>query len=302
MTIGTGSIGNNLWPGLNAQFGKNYNEHRLQYKDFMHVKSSDKNFELYSNEYGLGLAQVQPEGTGVPMAEMANGPEYRFVHVQYGLGFTITEIAIEDDLYLDSAQKNTNSLAFGMRQAKENVSAAILNNAFDSNFTYFDGVELSSSVHPLSKGGTSINELVTPADFSEGALEQALIDLGDMTDDAGLRISVMPKKLIVPNALQMEASRVLNTTLRPSSANNDINAINHGGMIPQGFSVNNYLTNAKAWFIITDAPEGITMFDRIKLSFKNDSDFETGNQKMKARERYSVGVGDWRGCFCVEGT
>lgn len=295
--IATGSLAKALWPGVNAWFGMAYNEHPLEFKEIFKVEKSDKNFEEDVSMHGFGLAVKKPEGTNLSYDQAAQGFIKRYIHDVYGLGFIITREAIEDNQYMELAEKRAKALAFSMRQTKENVAANVLNRAFNSSYTGADGLELCSLAHLKSKGGTFQNELTTAADLSEASLEQAMIDIMDMTNDAGLRISVMPRKLIIPTALHFEAERILKSNLRPDSANNDVNALRSMGAFPEGVSVNHYLSDSDAWFILTNCPDGLKCFERRGLEVENDSDFDSENLKFKATERYVFGWSDPRGIY-----
>lgn len=300
--ISTGSVAKALWPGVNKFYGLTYDEHPLELMEIFDKHMSDKNFEEDVNVYGLGLAPVKDEGQSVSYDSMAQTFLQRYVHVTYGLGFIISEEAIEDNKYIELAEQRSRALAFAMMQTKENVGANILNNAFDSTKTTgADGIELGSSVHKLAKGGTFRNELAVSADLSEATLEQAVIDVMDMVNDAGLKVRIMPRKLIIPTALCFEAERLLSSVLQNDTANNAINAVRSKGVLPEGYTVNHYLTDADAWFIKTNAPDGMKYFERRLKRIDDDTDFNTNNVKFKATERYSVGWTDPRGMFCVQG-
>lgn len=295
--IGTGSLAKSLWPGVNAFYGLTYDEHPLEYTEIFDIHDSEKNFEEDVNVHGLGLAVVKPEGENLTYDDMKQAFLKRYTHITYGLGFIITREAIEDNLYMELAEKRAKALAHSMRQTKENVAANVLNRAFNSSYTGADGKELCATDHLLSKGGTYRNELSTPADLSESSLENAVIDIMDFTDDAGLKVNVMPKKLIVPTALCFTAERLLKSTLQNDTANNAINAVRSKGVLPEGYVVNHYLTDTDAWFIKTNAPEGLKLFERRKSAIENDTDFDSENMKFKATNRFSVGWTDPRGIF-----
>ncbi len=300
--ISTGSIAKALWPGVNRWFGLSYDQHPLEYKEIFDTERSEKNFEEDVNIYGLGLATVKDEGSNISYDEMAQGFLKRYVHVTYGLGFILTREAIEDNLYMELAEKRSKRLAFSMRQTKENVGANVLNRAFDANFTGADGIELCSVAHLKSKGGTFANELATAADLSEASLEQSIIDIMNMVDDASLKIGIMPRKLIVPVALCFDAERILKSTLQNDSANNAINALKSKGVLPEGYTVNHFLTDADAYFIKTNAPDGLKHMQRRDVSVENDTDFDSENMKFKATERYDFGWSDPRGIFGSPGS
>mgnify|MGYP001569179415 CR=1 FL=1 len=295
--ISTGSVNKALWPGVNAWFGLSYNEHPLECSEIFETLRSEKNFEEDVNVYGFGLATVKPETGSIQYDESGQGWVQRYTHVAYGLGFIISREAVEDNLYMELAQKRTKALAFSMRQTKENVAANILNRAFNSSYTYADGIELCSTVNEKSKGGTFGNELVTAADLSELALEQACIDIMNMTNDASLKVRLMPRKLIIPPALAFEAERILKSSLQSDNSSNALNALKSKGVLPEGYTVNHYLTDADAFFIKTDCQDGLKLFQRRDVAIENDTDFDTSNLKYKATERYSVGASDKRGIF-----
>ena len=295
--INTGALAKALWPGVNKWFGMSYDEYPSEYTEIFRTESSEKNFEEDVNAYGLGLAMVKPEGENLAYDSMAQGFLKRYTHTTYALGFIITREAIEDNQYMELAEKRARALAYSMRQTKENVGANVLNRAFDNNYTGADGLELCSTAHLLSKGGTYKNELTTAADLSEASLEQMCIDVADFKDDAGLRIAVMPRKLIIPSALQFEAERILKSTLQNDTANNALNAMKSKGVLPEGYCVNHYLTDTDAYFIRTDCPDGMKHFQRRDMAIDNDTDFDSENMKFKASERYVFGWTDPRGIF-----
>ncbi len=299
--INTGSQAKALWPGVNAWFGMGYDEYPMEYKEIFDIEKSEKNFEEDVNHYGMGLAVVKPEGENISYDSMAQGFLKRYTHVTYGLGFIITREAIEDNQYMALAEKRAKNLAFSMRQTKENVGANVLNRGFNSSYVGADGIELFSSVHLKSKGGTYANELGTPADLSEASVEQSCIDIMGFTDDAGNKIQVMPRKLIVPKELCFEAERILASSHQNDTANNAINALKSKGVLPEGFTINHYLTDTDAYFFKTNCPDGLKMFQRREVGIENDTDFDSENMKFKATERYVVGWTDPRGCFASEG-
>lgn len=302
MPIITGTFQRSLQPGVNMWFGADYDKYEKQFAEIFDLHTSEKNFEEDVNSYGLGLATVKHQGGAVSYGDMAQGPSYNYVHVTYALGFIITREAIEDNKYMELAAARSRHLAFGMHQTKEIVGANILNRGFDSNYTYVDGIELFSQVNLLSKGGTYRNELETPSDLSEAALEQMIIDISAHVDDAGLRISVLPEKLILPRNLRFEAARILGSTLQNDTANNALNVLKSQSVLPKGYCVNQYLTDQKAWFIKTNCPEGMKMMQRRALEVAPDTDFDTENVKFKSSERYSFGVTDKRSIFGSAGT
>jgi len=245
---------------------------------------------------GFGTASVKPEGTGVEFDDATESFTARYTHETIALAFAITEEAVEDNLYDKISSRYTKALARSMSNAKQVKAANVLNNGFSSSYTGGDGVELFSTAHP-STGGNIKNELSTAADLNETSLEQALIDIAGITDDRGLKVALNGMKLIIPVNLQFTAERLMKSSQRVGTADNDTNAVASMGMIPQGYVVNNYLTDTDAFFIKTDAPNGLKHFQRAAISTKMEGDFETGNVKYKARERYSFGWSDWRGIF-----
>lgn len=295
--INTGAFSKALWPGVNKWYGAAYDEHALQYKEIFKTETSDKNFEEDVNHYGTGLAVVKPEGEDITYDSMGQGFKQQYVHKTYALGFVVTRESIEDNQYMELAKSQSEALGLSMRQTKENVAANVLNRAFNSSYTGADGLELCSTAHLLSKGGTFRNELATAADLSEASLEQMCIDIMDMRNDANLRINVMPQKLVIPTALCFEAERILKSTLQNDTANNALNALKSKGVLPGGVVVNNYLTDSDAFFIITNCPNGLRHFQRRAMELTDDTDFGSENVKFKATERYSFGFTDPRGVF-----
>lgn len=299
--INTGAIAKALMPGVNAWFGLSYNEYPAEYSEVFKMERSDRNFEEDVNHYGLGLAVLKPEGENIHYDSMAQSFVKRYVMEAYALGFIVSREAIEDNQYMELAEKRSKALAFSMRQTKENIAANVLNRAFNSSYTGADALELCSTAHLLAKGGTFRNELATSADLSEASLEQACIDIMDFKDDAGLRIAVMPRKLIVPKELCFEAERILKSSLQNDSANNAVNALKSKGVLPEGYSVNHYLSDTDAFFLLTNAQNGLKHFQRRDVAIEQDKDFDSENVKFKASERYNFGWTDPRGIFGSEG-
>lgn len=296
MVISTGAIAKLLWPGLNARWGTNYTEHSKEYTDLFDVESSDKAYEEDQELTGFGLAPVKPQGQATQYDTAQQGYTSRYTHHAYSLGFVITREAIDDNQYEKIGMQRTGSLAFSMRQTKENVAANVYNRAETSGYTGGDGVVLSSVSH-TSLAGNWANRLTSAADLSEASLEDLCILIGQATNSRGLRISIKPKALIIPVQLQFEAARILRSTLQSDTANNAINALRSMGAFPDGVKVNHYLTDADAFFVRTDAPEGMKLFQRNEAEFKQDGDFDTDNLKYKAYERYSFGWTDPRGVY-----
>ena len=300
-TITTGSFAKMLWPGINAIYGQKYNEYSPEWQEIFDKYTSSKAFEEDVGVTGFGLAQVVTEGAGIPFDDMEQGFTSRYTHITYGLGFIITRNMFDDNLYTEIGINRATSLAFSIRQTREVVAANVLNRAFNADYTGGDGLELCSTLHVNKSGGTWANELSTAAELSDTALEQACIDIAGFTNDRGLTIKVLPKKLIIPPDLEFEAARILKSIQQPGTANNDINAIRVLGKIPQGYAVNHFLTDADAWFLKTDVPDGMKLFQRKAMSFGTDNDFDTTNAKFKSSERYSVGWSDPRGIFGSSG-
>jgi phage major head subunit gpT-like protein len=296
--ITTGSFTKTLWPGVNQFYGMAYDEHKTEYTEVFTKETSSKAYEEDVGMSGFGLAPIKTQGGSVSYDSATQGFVNRYTHVTYGLGFVITEEAIEDDQYMDKAKKFAKALAFSMRQTKEIVAANILNRAFSSSYTFGDGKELCATDHPNVAGGTFANELSVSADLSQVALEQAAIDIMNFTNDRGLKVAIMPKKLIIPTALAFEAERILKSSLEYSTANNAINPLRSMNVFPEGYAVNHYLTDADAWFITTNCPDGMKYFERRADNFAPaENDYDTGNARFKATGRYSFGVTDVRGCF-----
>ena len=296
MAISRSQLVKELEPGLNALFGLEYNNYADEHAQIFDVENSDRAFEEEVMLSGFANASVKPEGSGVNYDTAQESFTARYTHETLALAFSITEEAIEDNLYDRLASRYTKALARSMANAKQVKAANVLNNAFDSNFTGGDGVELCSAVHPIV-AGTFKNELSTAADLNETSLEQALIDIAAMTDERGLKIAAKGTKMIIPSALQFTAERLMKSQGRTGTADNDINAVGSMGMIPQGYVVNHYLTDTDAFFIKTDVPNGLKMFVRAPIKTAMEGDFETGNVRYKARERYSFGFSDPRGIF-----
>ena len=296
MAISRNQLVKELEPGLNALFGLEYKRYENQHLEIYDVENSDRAFEEEVMLSGFANASVKPEGSGVVFDNAQETYTARYTHETIALAFAITEEAIEDNLYDRIATRYTKALARSMANTKQVKAAAVLNNAFNTNFLGGDGVELCSAVHPTI-AGTYSNELGTSADLNETSLEQSLIDIAAFTDERGLKIAAKGMKLIIPSELQFTAERLMKSQGRVGTADNDINAIGSMGMIPQGYVVNNYLTDTDAFFIKTDVPNGMKMFNRAPLKTAMEGDFDTGNVRYKARERYSFGFSDARGIF-----
>lgn len=294
-TINTGSFGKALWPGINAWYGKAYNEFDVEWSKVFTTRKSRKAFEEDMSVSSFGLAMQKGEGSPVSYDAEQQGFLDRYTHVVYALGFIITKELVEDDLYDVTGERKAKGLAYSMRQTKEVIAANILNRAFNSSFTYGDGKELCNSVRPNVAGGTWSNIIAVAADISEAALEQACIDIGKYTNDRGLRIAVKPQKLIVPVDLDFEANKILETQYEVGTNNNTVNLVR--SRFPGGLVINHYLTDTDAWFILTNVPNGMTCFERREDSFTNDDDFDTDNAKFKATARYSFGCSDKRSIY-----
>jgi len=294
--ITTGNHPKALWPGVKAFFGRQYNEHQVEYTDLFDEDTSDKNYEELVELTGFGLAPEKTQGASVQYDSETQGYVRRATHVAYALGYICTREELDDNQYEIVSKRRSKALAFAMRQTKENVAANVYNRAFNSSYTGGDGKELLATDHP-TQDGTQSNELATAADLSEASLEDLIIQIMGAKNSRGLAINLMPKKLIVPRQEWFNANRYLKSMLRPDSANNDINALKATNAIPGGIAVNHYLTDSDAWFIRTNAPEGMKCFNRVKIEFKQDNDFDTENAKAKAYERYSFVWGDWRALY-----
>ena len=301
MAISRAQLLKELLPGLNALFGLEYKKYAEEHTAIFDTESSDRSFEEETKLSGFGAAPVKDEGSAIAYDNAQEAWTARYTHETIAMGFSITEEAIEDNLYDSLSSRYTKALARAMAYTKQVKGAAILNNAFSSSYTYGDGVELCSELHPLVSGGNNSNEFTTTADLNETSLEAAVIQIAAWTDERGLLIAARPKKLIIPPALQFVATRLLETELRVSTADNDINAIKTNGSIPDGYTINHYLTDTDAWFLKTDCPNGLKHFKRAALTTGMDGDFDTGNSRYKARERYSYGVSDPLGIFGSSG-
>lgn len=296
MAISRAQLVKELEPGLNALFGLEYKNYENQHTQIYTIESSDRAFEEEVMESGFGEAPVKTEGAGVAYDQAQEVYTARYTHETIALAFSLTEEAVEDNLYDRLSARYTKALARSMAQTKQIKAAAVLNGAFTTSIGG-DGVVLCSTSHPTLQGPNLSNTLATAADLSETSLEQALIDIQAFTDERGLKIAVQGLKLIIPKELQFTADRILKSTLRVGTADNDINAIRNMGMVSQGYTVNNFLTDPDAFFIKTDAPNGMKMFERVSLKTGFEGDFDTGNVRYKARERYSFGFSDPRGIF-----
>jgi hypothetical protein len=299
MAISRAQLAKELEPGLNALFGMEYDRYENEHSEIYETETSDRAFEEEVMLVGFGNAPTKSEGSGVSFDSANEAYTARYTHETIALAFALTEEAIEDNLYDRLGARYTRALARSMAHTKQVKSASTLNNAFDSSFTGGDGKELCATDHPLAMGGTFSNELSTAADLNETSLENALIDISQFVDERNMIIALRGMKLIVPPALKFIADRLMSSTQRPGTADNDVNAINNMGMLPDGVVVNHFLTDTDAFFIKTDAPNGFKMFERSPLATSMEADFDTGNMRFKARERYSFGFSDPR---CVFGS
>ena len=302
MAISRAQLLKELLPGLNALFGLEYAKYGEEHKEIYETESSERSFEEETKLSGFAAAPVKNEGSAIAYDNAQEAFTARYTHETIAMGFAITEEAVEDNLYDSLSSRYTKALARGMAYTKQVKAAFVLNNAFTGGPTYGDGVVLCSTAHPLVSGGTNSNRPTTGADLNETSLENAVIQIAAWTDERGLLIAAKPKKLVIPPALQFVATRLLETELRVSTADNDINALKNNGSIPEGYTVNHYLTDTNAWFLCTDVPNGLKHFIRTPMSTGMDGDFDTGNVRYKARERYSFGVSDPLGIFGSPGS
>jgi hypothetical protein len=291
-----------LLPGLNALFGLEYKQYGEEHREIFEQETSERSFEEEVKLSGFAAAPVKNEGSAIAYDNAQEAYTARYNHETIAMGFSITEEAMEDNLYDSLSARYTKALARAMAYTKQVKGANILNRAFDTNYTYGDGVVLCSTAHPLVSGGTNSNRPTTASDLNETSLESAIIQISNWTDERGLLVAGKPKKLVIPPDLMFIAQRLLKTEGRVGTADNDINAVRSMGVIPGGFSVNHYLTDTNAWFITTDIPNGLKYFVRTPMSTSMDGDFDTGNARYKARERYSFGVSDALGIFGSPGT
>ena len=303
MAISRSQLVKELEPGLNALFGLEYNRYDNEHAEIFTTETSDRAFEEEVMLTGFAGAAIKQEGAGVQFDQASEAYTSRYTHQTIALAFAITEEAIEDNLYDRLASRYTRALARSMSQTKQTIAANILNNGFDTTGSYNggDGVSLLNASHPLANGSTFSNILATAADLNETSLEQSLIDIAGFVDERGLKIALQGRKLIIPKELQFTAERVLRSPLRTSTSDNDINAMLNMGMIPEGYRINHFLTDTDAFFIITDAPNGLKNFVRSPIKTAIEGDFDTGNVRFKARERYSFGWSDPRGIFGTPG-
>ena len=302
MAISRAQLLKELLPGLNALFGLEYARYGEEHKDIYEIEKSERSFEEETKLSGFSAAPVKNEGQAIAYDNAQEAFTARYNHETIALGFSITEEAIEDNLYDSLSARYTKGLARAMSYTKQVKGASVLNNGFSSSYLGGDGVSLFSTAHPLVNGGTNSNTPSTQADLNETSLEAAVIQIAAWTDERGLLIAAKPRKLIIPPTLQFVATRLLETSLRVGTNNNDINALKNNGSIPEGYAINHFLTDVNAWFLTTDVPNGLKMFERTPLQNSMDGDFDTGNVRYKSRERYSFGWSDPLGVFGSSGS
>jgi hypothetical protein len=302
MAISRAQLLKELLPGLNALFGLEYAQYGEEHQQIFEQETSERSFEEEAKLSGFSAAPVKQEGEAITFDNAQEAFAARYNHETIAMGFSITEEAMEDNLYDSLSARYTKALARAMAYTKQTKAANILNNAFNTDFTYGDGVTLCNTSHPLVSGGTNSNRPTVGSDLNETSLEASVIQISNWTDERGLLIAAKPRKLIIPADLQFVATRLLQTENRVATADNDINAIRTMGVIPEGYSINHYLTDTNAWFLTTDIPNGLKHFVRTPMTTSMDGDFDTGNVRYKARERYSFGVSDPLGIFGSPGS
>lgn len=303
MAISRAQLVKELEPGLNALFGMEYDRYENEHAEIFATESSDRAFEEEVMLTGFGAAPTKTEGAGVAYDSAQESFTARYSHETVAMAFALTEEAIEDNLYDRLASRYTKALARSMAHTKQVKAASILNNAFNTGGQYNggDGVSLCNSAHPTAMGPSFANTPSVAADLNETSLEQGIIDIAAFTDERGLKVAVQARKLVIPKELQFTAERLMKSTLRTATADNDINAVRSMGMVPEGYAVNHFLTDTDAWFLMTDAPNGLKMFNRSAIKTAFEGDFDTGNVRYKARERYSFGWSDPRGIYGSSG-
>ena len=301
MAISRSQLLKELLPGLNALFGMEYKRYGEEHKEIYETETSERSFEEEVKLSGFGTAPVKTEGSAISYDNAQEAFTSRYTHETIALGFSITEEAVEDNLYDSLSSRYTKALARSMAYTKQVKAANVLNNAFNSNYKGGDGKSLCASDHPLVSGGVNSNVPGVPADLNETSLEDAVIQIAAWTDERGLLIAAKPKKLVIAPSNMFVATRVLETELRVGTADNDLNALKNNGSIPEGYTVNHFLTDPDAWFLITDVPNGLKHFVRTPLATQMEGDFDTGNVRYKARERYSFGWSDALGIFGSQG-
>jgi len=302
MAISRAQLLKELLPGLNALFGMEYERYGEEHKEIYETETSERSFEEETKMSGFSAAPVKNEGSAIQYDNAQEAWTARYTHETIGMGFSITEEAMEDNLYDSLSSRYTKALARAMAYTKQVKAAYVLNNAFNSAVTYGDGATLCSTAHTLISGGSNSNRPTTGADLNETSLENAVIQMAGWTDERGLLLAARPKKLVVPPSQMFVATRLLETELRVGTNDNDLNAIKNNGSIPEGYRVNHFLTDTNAWFLMSDVPNGLKHFVRTPLTTGMDGDFDTGNVRYKSRERYSFGVSDPLGIFGSPGS
>ena len=302
MAISRAQLLKELLPGLNALFGLEYAKYGEEHKEIYETETSERSFEEETKLSGFSAAPVKNEGSAIAYDNAQEAWTARYNHETIALGFSITEEAVEDNLYDSLSARYTKALARAMAYTKQVKAASVINNGFSANYIGGDGVSLFSTAHPLVNGGTNSNRPTTGADLNETSLEAAVIQIAGWTDEKGLLIAAKPRKLIIPVNLMFVATRLLETSLRVGTTDNDINALKNNGSIPEGYTVNHFLTDANGWYLTTDVPNGMKHFERMALTNSMDGDFDTGNVRYKARERYSFGWSDPLGIFGSPGS
>ena len=302
MAISRAQLLKELLPGLNALFGMEYSRYGEEHKEIYDTEKSERSFEEETKLAGFSAAPVKNEGSAIAYDNAQEAFTARYNHETIALGFSITEEAIEDNLYDSLSARYTKALARAMSYTKQVKAASVINNGFSGSYVGGDGVALFSTAHPLVNGGTNSNRPSTSADLNETSLEAAVIQIAAWTDERGLLIAAKPRKLIIPPALQFVATRLLETNLRVGTTDNDINALKNNGSIPEGYAINHFFTDANGWYLTTDVPNGLKHFERMPLENKMDGDFDTGNVRYKARERYSFGWSDPLGIYGSPGS
>lgn len=294
--ITTGNHPKALWPGMRKFFGRSYGEHPMEWSQIFEEVESEKAYEEDQELTGFGYAPVKNQGSAISYDSESAGYTKRYTHIVYGLGYIVTREEKDDNLYAEVSKKRIKALAFALRQTEETIAANILNRGFNSSYTGGDAKELLATDHP-SLSGSQSNELAVAADLSEASIEDLCIQIMNAQNSRGMKISIMPRKLIIPTALAFDAHRIIKSNLQSGTANNDVNALRSMQVFPDGIAINHYLTDTDAWFIQTNAPNGLTRMTRRKTEFGNDSDFDTENAKAKATMRFSVGWTDWRALY-----
>ena len=302
MAISRAQLLKELLPGLNALFGLEYARYGEEHKEIYETEKSERSFEEETKLSGFSAAPVKNEGSAIAYDNAQEAFTARYNHETIALGFSITEEAVEDNLYDSLSARYTKALARAMAYTKQVKAASVVNNGFSANYIGGDGVALFSTAHPLTNGGTNSNRPATGADLNETSLEAAVIQIAAWTDERGLLIAAKPRKLIIPPALMFVATRLLETSLRVGTTDNDINALKNNGSIPEGYTVNHFLTDSNGWYLTTDVPNGLKHFERTALANSMDGDFDTGNVRYKSRERYSFGWSDPLGMFGSPGS